>query len=186
MHVESNFGQHQATAFRYSLFDVMAEDDEPSDGSRVSFGSRQTPHARSRLSQSQSATRASPLVSFSRSLEDARKNADALVVSARNNEHVKKFKDNLDDFEHKLKLQAQEATAKLNSMKTSGKSQKGMMMQDWHFPLASRARKPPTMRKSYSATDFSKFSRLTDSKVGRCLLLPDNSYTMLSSVSILV
>ena len=144
----------------------MAEDEEPSDGSRVSFGSRQAPHARSRLSQSQSATRASPLVSFSKSLQDARKNADALVISAQNNEHVKKFKDNLEDFEHKLKLQAQEATAKLNSMKT-GSNRNGIVMQDWHFPGSPGARRPPVMRKSYSATDFSKFSQLLqpDSKV---------------------
>ncbi|KAL3142707.1 hypothetical protein ABBQ38_003008 [Trebouxia sp. C0009 RCD-2024] len=138
----------------------MTDDEEPSDSSRVSFGSRQSPHARSRLSQSQSATRASPLVSFSKSLQDARKNADALVISAQNNEHVKKFKDNLEDFEHKLKLQAQEATAKLNSMKKPGTSQNGIVMQDWHFPGASGARRPPVMRKSYSATDFSKFSQL--------------------------
>jgi len=106
-------------------------------------------------------------VSFSKSLQDARKNADALVVSAQNNEHVKKFKDNLEDFEHKLKLQAQEATAKLNSMKKPQKSQNGIVMQDWHFPLASGPRQPSGMRKSYSATDFSKFSQLlqSDSKV---------------------
>ena len=142
----------------------MAEDDDSPDGSRVSFGSRQAPHARTRnLSQSQSATRASPLVSFSKSLQDARKNADALVISAQNNEHVKKFKDNLEDFEQKLKLQAQEATAKLNGMKKSGNTQNGIVMQDWHFPLASGARKPVAMRKSYSATDFSKFSQLLQS-----------------------
>lgn len=150
----------------------MADDDEPSDGSRVSFGSRQAPHARSRLSQSQSATRASPLVSFSKSLQDARKNADALVISAQNNEHVKKFKDNLEDFEHKLKLQAQEATAKLNSMKKTGSNRNGVVMQDWHFPGSPRSRRPPVMRKSYSATDFSKFSQLLqpDSKVSLPIL----------------
>ena len=145
----------------------MTDDEEPSDGSRVSFGSRQSPRAGSRLSQSQSVTRASPLVSFSKSLQDARKNADALVISAQNNEHVKKFSQNLEDFEHKLKLQAQEATAKLNSMKKPGNGQNSIVMQDWHFPGASGARRAPVMRKSYSATDFSKFSQLLqpDSKV---------------------
>ena len=107
------------------------------------------------------------MVSFSKSLEDARKNADALVISAQNNEHVKKFKDNLEDFEHKLKLQAQEATAKLNRLKLSGSNNRGLAMQDWQFTLASKSRSPLVMRKSYSATDFSKFSQLlqTDSKV---------------------
>lgn len=146
----------------------MAEDDEPSDGRRVSLGSRLTPqtHSRSRFSQVQAANRASPLVSFSKSLQGARKNADALVVSAQNNEHVKKFKDNLEDFEHKLKLQAQEATAKLNSLKAQT-SQNAIVTQDWHFPLAAGPRQPSGMRKSYSATDFSKFSQLlqSDSKV---------------------
>ena len=158
-----------ALSFCASRNSVMADEHEPSDRPRVSFGSRATPqtHSRSRFSQPQAANRASPLVSFSKSLQDARKNADALVVSAQNNEHVKKFKDNLEDFEHKLKLQAQEATAKLNSMKKPQKSQNGMVMQDWHFPLASGPRQPSGMRKSYSATDFSKFSQLlqSDSKV---------------------
>lgn len=146
----------------------MADDDEPSDGRRVSFGSRIAPqnHSRSRFSQPHAANRASPLVSFSRSLQDARKNADALVVSAQNNEHVKKFKDNLEDFEHKLKVQAQEATAKLNSMKKPQSSQNGIVLQDWRFPPAG-PRQPSGMRKSYSATDFSRFSQLlqSDSKV---------------------
>ena len=76
------------------------------------------------------------------------------MVSAQNNEHVRKFKGNLEEFESKLKLQAQDATAKLNSMK---KPQSGMVMQDWHFPPRSGV--PLSMRKSHSASDFSKFSQ---------------------------
>ena len=143
-------------ATRSRVMAAMTDDDEPSDGRRMSFGSRPRPQAlsRSRLSQTQSLHKASPLLSFSKSLQDARKNADALVVSAQNNEHVRKFKDNLEEFESKLKLQAQEATAKFNSMK---RPQDGVIMQERHFP--PRLGPANSMRKSYSASDFSKFSQ---------------------------
>ena len=137
---------------------VMSQDDEPSNSGRVTFGSR-LPQSQSspRWSQHRNMSKASPLVSFSKSLQDARKNADALVVSAQNNEHVKKFKNNLEDFEQKLKLQAQEASAKLNSMASHpGNS---LVAQDWHMPSKPPGR-PSGMRKSYSATDFNKLSLL--------------------------
>ena len=149
----------------------MTDDDEPKDKGRVSFGSR-VPQSQSspRWSQQRNFSKASPLVSFSKSLQDARKNADALVVSAQNNEHVKKFKTNLEDFEHKLKLQAQEATAKLNSLKAhQGNS---LVAQDWHLPKRPPGR-PSGMRKSHSATDFNKLSLLfknDEAKVGPVML----------------
>ena len=143
--------------------------DDASARGRVSFGSRLPQQSQSspRWSQQRNFTKASPLVSFSKSLQDARKNADALVVSAQNNEHVKKFRNNLEEFEHKLKLQAQETTAKLSSMKQqTGNS---IVTQDWHFPSTTPGR-PGAMRKSYSATDFHKLSKLfKDGKVCCCV-----------------
>lgn len=140
----------------------MTDDDDASDRGRVSFGSRLPQQASPRWSRGgqQRNSKASPLVSFSKSLQDARKNADALVVSAQNNEHVKKFRNNLEEFEHKLKLQAQETTAKLSSMKQTSNS---LVTQDWHFPSTNPGR-PGSMRKSYSATDFNKLSKLFKSQ----------------------
>ena len=142
----------------------MTDDDEPSDRVRVGFGSRAHPQmrTRSRLSQPYPTFKASPLLSFSKSLQDARKNADALVFSAQNNEHVRKFKDNLEELENKIKLQAQEATSKLNGMKKQHNDQMSMLKNDWHFPRRSGPHDSSTMRKSYSATDFSQASTLQD------------------------
>lgn len=148
----------------------MADDDEPRDSGRVSFGSR-PPQSQSspRWSQQRDFSKASPLVSFSKSLQDARKNADALVVSAQNNEHVKKFKDNLEDFEQKLRLQAQEATAKLNSLKANPGN--NLVAQDWHLSTRSHGRSPG-MRKSYSATDFNKLSQLFKGDEAKVMYIP--------------
>ena len=136
----------------------MTDFDEPSDRVRVGFGNRANTHLRTRSRLSQPYTTNKVMVSFSKSLQDARKNADALVVSAQNNQHVKKFKDNLEDFENKIKLQAQEATAKLNSMKKQHNDHMSIVTQDWHFPRRASTEDAATMRKSYSATDFSQAS----------------------------
>lgn len=141
----------------------MTADGEGEQGDRLTWGWNSQPSARGfgrhtigQSSQTALAQPLSPLHTFSNSLKDVRKNADALLLTAKNSSSVQRIKHDFDEWESKLRQEAKAIVSR--AKKLPGPISPALGLEDWDLlrglgaqPQASRG-----LRKSASENGLNR------------------------------